>query len=200
MRIGHHAKVRYVQRVLKMGHLDEQQMTEYIRTKLDEIDDAITEMYEQSFFIFRKLFHKPDPAVTTMRAYYYNGSGLIIVKDEEADSIVTMFEPRLSALPPGLRSKDVTLGMAKTISEQFAHLDSLYDNISGKTEKLVTDREVLHNKIEQMKAELQELDRELQGAWKPYELAERKVLEMGSFLTDDRGRGLDEEDAEVTAG
>ena len=199
MRIGHHAKVRYVQRVLKMGHLDDQQMTEYIRMKLDEIDDAINEMYEQSFFIFRKLFHKADPTSTTMRAYYYHGSGLIIVKDEESDSIVTMFEPRLSAIPQGLRSKEVMLGMATTISEQFAHLDSLYDTTSVKTEKLVTDREVLHNKIEQMKAELQELDREIQGVWKPYELAERKVLEVGSYLIGDKGRDQDE-DAEVTAG
>lgn len=199
MRIGYHVKERYVQRVLKMGHLDQQQMSTYISSKLDEIDRAITEMYEQSSFIFRKLYCKEGTFDTSMRAYYYHESGLIIVKDEQTDGLVTMFEPMLASIPFGLRSKEVIAGMASTIAQQFQQLESLYEKLSQKTEDLTTRREILFNQIEQMKAEMQQIDTELNTAFKPYELAEQKVLEMGAFLIDNRGRSQDE-DAEVTAG
>lgn len=186
-RIGYHARVRFVERIWKIANVDDNQMSQYVGAKQSEIDEGILDLVENSFLVFKKLYTEAGKA-PSMRSYHYNEqNGLIIITDDEMCSVVTMFEPRLPGIPAALRSKDVTLGMAKIISNEYVQLEAFYDTISHKTETLVTDREVLINQIERLKVGLESIDRELSVAWKPYDAMERKVVDMGNYLVEIRG-------------
>lgn len=195
IKIGYHAKQRYVERVVGLELLEDN-MRLYIRDHEAQLCKEIQELYDRSTFLLNNSNHmytpklpKGSPRIKTTRGYYIVDN-LVIAMDAPTGTMCTMF-PVAFNLPKGLETAMINtiteevIRMRKNVEQQESKIVGFQKQLEMRHAELIQQRDKIDQAITQCANELEE-------ARTPIELHKQELYETARYLIDNQNYSEDE--------